>query len=51
MNDLLERMVARHREEWAKRERDLVAELELRRREIAHLAELDVEALREQLAI
>jgi hypothetical protein len=51
MNDLLERMVARHREEWAKRERLLLAELESRRRKIAELAEIDIAALREQLAI
>ena len=51
MNDLLERLVSKHREEWAKRERVMLAELARRRREVAERAAVDVDALRIELAI
>jgi hypothetical protein len=49
VNELLERLIATHRAEQARRERIWIAELEQRRKEIARAA--DIETLRAKLAI
>jgi hypothetical protein len=51
MSPLLEQIVKTHRVENEKREALLMRELEQRRQEIARCACIDIQALREKLAI